>query len=333
MQVIFLTLNKSYIMKYLLSFFLFVLLSLESYSQYNFDPSLEHPFGLPNPEAPKEILDFAPLIGECNCTSVKRKSNQAWTKPTDMIWRFKYIMNGMAVQDETLKSDGKHSGSIRQFIADSSKWYVHYYSSGAPTTKLPAWEGNKNNNGNIVLYKEQSAPNGAEGFYRLTFYEINKSGYKWIGEWVSKDESISFPTWKIECIKIKVGPSDHEKEKIILMARKFSESYINEDYETLVNIYTSDAKIFPNNTKIIEGTEAIKKRWQLAEGYKVLHHQIIPNEIKFIGDYAYDYGYYEGKTQNPNKSISEWKGKYVVLWKKIEEDWKMYLDIWNSVRD
>lgn len=30
-------------------------------------------------------------------------------------------MNGMAVQDETLKIDKAHSGSIRQFNTDSSK--------------------------------------------------------------------------------------------------------------------------------------------------------------------------------------------------------------------
>ena len=105
----------------------------------------------------------------------------------------------MAVQDETLKADGGHSGSIRQFIADSSRWYVHWFSSKTPTSTFPIWEGNKKENGNIVLYKEQKAPNGMDGFYRLTFYDISKSGYKWIGEWVDKTETTVFPTWKIDC--------------------------------------------------------------------------------------------------------------------------------------
>ena len=78
-------------------------------------------------------------------------------------------MNGMAVQDETLKEDGKHSGSIRQYNADSVKWYVHYYSSSSATSTLSSWEGNKMENGNIVLYRDQPAPNGTPGFYRLTF--------------------------------------------------------------------------------------------------------------------------------------------------------------------
>ena len=71
----------------------------------------------------------------------------------------------MAVQDETLKSDGKHSGSIRQYLP------------------------------------------GMEGLFRLTFYDITNNGFKWIGEWVNKDETIEYPTWKIDCKKIAVTAS------------------------------------------------------------------------------------------------------------------------------
>ena len=120
-----------------------------------------------------------------------------------MIWTFKYIMNGMGVQDETLKADGLHSGSIRQFHSDSLKWYVHYYSSGAVNTSpLSMWEGNLNKEKNeIILYKEQTAPNGMEGFYRITFYDMNQKGYKWKGEWVDPSEKIVYPTWKIRCVR------------------------------------------------------------------------------------------------------------------------------------
>jgi len=172
-------------------------------SQFQYEPSKEHPFGLPNPEAPKEILDFAPLIGECNCLSQTRGADGSWAKEVEMLWRFKYIMNGMAIQDETLKQDASYAGSIRQFIPDSTRWYVHYYSSGNPTTILPSWEGNKNEDGNIVLLRDQTAPNGMEGFYRITFSDISDTGFKWAGEWVSKDQSIEWPTWKISCTKIR----------------------------------------------------------------------------------------------------------------------------------
>ncbi len=164
--------------------FTMLFLATAAFAQYEYDVSKALPFGKANPEAPQQVKDYEALMGSCNCKSTSRNQDGTWAEPIDMIWRWKYILNGMGVQDETLKSDGRHSGSIRQFIADSSKWYVHYYSSAGAVTKLPTWEGSKTENGNIVLYRDQPAPNGTEGYYRLTFYDISSSGYKWVGEWV-----------------------------------------------------------------------------------------------------------------------------------------------------
>ena len=187
-------------MKTLIYLLLICLFTLPVYAQYNYKASNDYPYGKPNPEAPEQIKDYQAMIGECNCTSTKRNSDGTWAQPEDMTWTWKYILNGMAVQDETLKADGSHSGSIRQFIADSSRWYIHWFSSKTPTSKFPVWEGNKKED-KIVLYKEQKAPNGADGFFRLSFYDISASGYKWIGEWVDKTETIVYPTWKIDCIR------------------------------------------------------------------------------------------------------------------------------------
>lgn len=177
-----------------------LILSLTSYAQYDYEISNVNPFGLPNPEAPSEIKDFGPMIGECSCSSISRAPDGSWKEPVNMTWRFKYIMNGYAVQDETLKEDGAHSGSIRQFLPKEKKWFVHYYSSSTPSKTLATWEGEKED-GKIVLYRDQKSPNGKEGFYRLTFYDMNDLGYKWIGEWVDKTETTVYATWKIECIK------------------------------------------------------------------------------------------------------------------------------------
>ncbi len=304
-----------------------------SYSQYEYAPSTDHPFGLPNPDAPQQILDYAPLIGECDCKSISRNPDRTWAEPVDMIWRFKYIMNGMAIQDETLKADGRHSGSIRQFIADSSLWYVHYYNTITPSTRLPVWEGTKTNAGDIVLYNEQKAPNGMDGFYKITFSHIDENGFNWRGEWVTKDGSFALPTWKIACIKRKTANHEDEKLKILAAIETFSRAYMDGDYDTLAKSYTADGKIFPDNTKIIEGRDAIKKRWILPKDTKIIHHKINPKEIKIIGKYAHDYGYYEGSTKKPDGSTIEWKGKYVIIWKKEANNWKIYLDIWNAVTD
>lgn len=170
-------------------------------AQYTYEPSDTYPFGQLNPDAHERTGDFAPLIGISECTSVSRAPDGSWNPAVSMEWKFKYIMNGMAVQDETLKADGLHSGSIRQFNADSLKWYVHYYASSGAVPALPSWEGIKHEDGRIILYREQKSPNGLDGYYRLTFYDINSEAFKWIGEWVSTDESFAYPTWKIDCTK------------------------------------------------------------------------------------------------------------------------------------
>lgn len=183
-------------------FILLLVLPMFVLGQYEYEATSENPFGKLNPAASKQLLDFKPMIGVCDCSSINRNADGSWATAVKMSWKFKYIMNGMAIQDETLKEDGKHSGSIRQYNPDSAKWYVHYYASSGAVASLPVWEGNKVGD-KIILYRDQKAPNGMEGSYRLTFYEMNAKGYKWVGEWVSKDESIVYPTWKIDCIKIK----------------------------------------------------------------------------------------------------------------------------------
>ena len=116
----------------------------------------------------------------------------------------------------------------------------------------------------------------------------------------------------------------------------FSQALMNQDYDFVVNAYTEDAKIFPNNTKILAGHDAIRKYWTppVGNNRRTTYHKIIPEEIKIIGSEAYDYGYYEGKSIGNDGNESSWKGKYVITWKEVKPDvWKMYLDIWNAVRD
>lgn len=124
----------------------------------------------------------------------------------------------------------------------------------------------------------------------------------------------------------------NEIEKILSNISDFSEAVMKSDTKAIGMAYTVDAKIFPNNTNIIRGREAIIDYWTLPEGVQTTFHKISPEEIKIIDKEAYDYGYYEGTTRRANGSESNWKGKYVIIWKMIDGEWKIYLDIWNSIR-
>lgn len=120
-------------------------------------------------------------------------------------------------------------------------------------------------------------------------------------------------------------------DQILANSNAFSKAYVNSDYEGMMNFYTTDGKIMPTGTAIIEGHENIQARWVLPEGDKVVRHVASPTEIRIIENYAYDFGYYEGETLKANGEKLRWKGKYVIVWRKDESTWRMYLDIWNRV--
>ncbi len=120
---------------------------------------------------------------------------------------------------------------------------------------------------------------------------------------------------------------------ILTNISNFSKAVMASDYQKIGNAYTVDAKIFPNNKDIIKGKKAIISYWTLPEDIKTKYHKVTPEEIKIIGNEAYDYGYYEGITLKTDGKEISWKGKYVIVWKKINKEWKIYLDIWNNIRD
>lgn len=122
-------------------------------------------------------------------------------------------------------------------------------------------------------------------------------------------------------------------DKILLNVKAFSVHVMNADTKAIGMAYTANAKIFPNNRDIITGREAIIGYWTLPEGLSTKYHKITPEEINVLGDEAYDYGYYEGTTLRADGSQSSWKGKYVIIWKKVNGEWKIYLDIWNAIRE
>ena len=118
-----------------------------------------------------------------------------------MEWKFKYIMNGTAIQDELWRENGQMAGSIRLFHPDSAKGVVTYYSSGPFKTTYPTWTGTKATEDSIVLTMPQKAPNGMEGSSRLTFYNMSSSYFDWKGEWASDDATIVYPFRMISCAK------------------------------------------------------------------------------------------------------------------------------------
>jgi ketosteroid isomerase-like protein len=128
-----------------------------------------------------------------------------------------------------------------------------------------------------------------------------------------------------------VGNAKAGKE-IMANIQQFSADYVAGNYAAVAKAYSEDGKIFPPDADIIAGQPAIEQRWELPDGYRVLSHRISPVEIVIDGRMAYDHGYYEGETQTPEGERKPFYGKYVIVWKKVKGEWKIYLDCWNRVK-
>ena len=124
-----------------------------------------------------------------------------------------------------------------------------------------------------------------------------------------------------------------EAERIIRQnIETFSQNLVAGDFEAVTQAYTADAKIFPPGLDILQKHEAIRNYWTPAPDRKsrTVHHKIFPEEIKITGDYAYDWGYYEGRTRQEDGSEHPLRWKYVIVCKQTAPGvWKIYLDAWN----
>ncbi|WP_299135081.1 DUF4440 domain-containing protein [uncultured Tenacibaculum sp.] len=142
--------------------------------------------------------------------------------------------------------------------------------------------------------------------------------------------SLLFLSIKVANSQTYIGKEKQIKQ-ILENTKNFSKYVNTSNYKMIGECYTTDAKIFPQRGNILEGKKAIVKYWTLPEGIKTIQHKITQHEIRIVKNTAYDYGIYEGTTVKKDGKKTSWKGKYVIVWKKVAGNWKIYLDIWNSL--
>lgn len=116
-------------------------------------------------------------------------------------------------------------------------------------------------------------------------------------------------------------------------AENLSAYFVDGDQEAIASIYMFNGMLLPPGRDIIKGRFDIEDHYTPKEdGSKIASHRIISKEILIEKKRtAYDYGYYEGSRVTSEGIIIPFKGKYVVIWKKIHDEWMIYLDIWNGI--
>jgi uncharacterized protein (TIGR02246 family) len=125
-----------------------------------------------------------------------------------------------------------------------------------------------------------------------------------------------------------VAPTLAQKAEIEAANAKWIELFNKGDFAGIASLYTEDATAFPPGAAMVKGREAIGAMWKgFAE--QVTDPKLTTLDVKSLGpSAAREIGTFSLKTKGATPQ--EVVGKYVVVWEKVGDDWKLAADIWND---
>ena len=99
------------------------------------------------------------------------------------------------------------------------------------------------------------------------------------------------------------------------------------DAAGLADLYTEDGQVLAPNSDFLTGRESIQALWQsiFDMGVKEIKLEII--DVEDHGDTAIEVSNYTLYSEEGQELD---KGKYIVIWKQRNGQWKLYRDIFNS---
>ncbi len=122
-------------------------------------------------------------------------------------------------------------------------------------------------------------------------------------------------------------PDVAARDGILETNQRFIASFAAQNAADLVALYTDDAQLFPPNSDVIEGADNITAFWQGAFDSGLGGVSLDTIEVDNEGDTAIESGRYRMTTTDGQVAD---KGKYLVVWKRLDDHWYIHRDIWNS---
>jgi ketosteroid isomerase-like protein len=97
------------------------------------------------------------------------------------------------------------------------------------------------------------------------------------------------------------------------------------NYDSIDQIYTSDATVMPPGAPMITGRENVRAFWKSAvEALNATGGRLETLSLEVHGERAIETGRATIET-----AASTLEVKYVVVWKREDGSWKLHIDIWN----
>lgn len=124
-----------------------------------------------------------------------------------------------------------------------------------------------------------------------------------------------------------VRAQDPAKASIDAANKKFVAAFNKKDAAGVAATYSPDANAFPPNAALIKGRAEIQKMWQGVIDSGITSIALATTEVESGGNIAYESGTYEMKLKDGKVAD---KGKYCVVWKKVNGQWMLHRDIWST---
>jgi len=130
------------------------------------------------------------------------------------------------------------------------------------------------------------------------------------------------------CIALATPGLAQDKETIQKLNENFASAFNRGDYAAVAGMYAEDAYLLPPGAEMMRGRAAIQAFWTKA-GEAIGDPKLTAVDVTPLGNTAArEIGTFTLKTKG--EQATELTGKYVVIWQKVGNDWKLAADIWNT---
>lgn len=116
-------------------------------------------------------------------------------------------------------------------------------------------------------------------------------------------------------------------DEIVAQDKVFVKHYSASNAGGVASLYREDALFMAPNSESLVGPQAVEEAFQGLLDSGVTDITLDTKEVEAMGDTAYEVGHYTMKDASGNNADV---GKYIVIWKKTDGQWKFYRDIFNS---
>jgi uncharacterized protein (TIGR02246 family) len=107
----------------------------------------------------------------------------------------------------------------------------------------------------------------------------------------------------------------------------FMATFNRGDAAGLAALYTEDGQLMPPNAGFMTDREAVQGFWQAVMDRGVKKAAIITGEVEGHGDTAIEVSRFQLFGEGEQELD---QGKFIVIWKQVDGQWRLHRDIFNS---